>query len=428
MTQSDLELLERVNPVFNTAKTTLYQLAMIGNRDAEELASKLGLTYDQTQNSESVAVEQDAMLQAGLIMMETRYRSMLEMALASGCPVVVDLPCGYTPRALECARLGKMFVGLDLPAAIAEAEPAIRSMLQPEEQDLVHFGGVDATNYASMKEAFDKIDGAVCITTEGLLMYFTESEVAAFVDNIKRILDEHGGCWITADPECVLQYVMNMRAMVGDDIGKVLMRDKAKMEDKSDIKMDANSLRISAGPQAREGMQKAISFLAARGLKVDRIPVADYMPELNSLNMVSAGQAEQIRQAMKQCCYWKMTSTGAASQVHEETDEFSVTALVDGDDLRMKLTGRVDTLTAPKVLHTYETLAEEHSFKSIFVDCKEMEYISSAGLRVWLIMHKACSDGMTLADINDLVADILEQTGYDQFLRIIRTEDDAVDA
>ena len=40
-------------------------------------------------------------------------------------------------------------------------------------------------------------------------------------------------------------------------------------------------------------------------------------------------------------------------------------------------------------------------------------YISSAGLRVLLIMHKACTGGVSLYDANEIVREILEQTGFD---------------
>ena len=43
------DLLERINPVFNTAKMTLFQLSAAGDRDAAELVKKLGLTMKSTQ-------------------------------------------------------------------------------------------------------------------------------------------------------------------------------------------------------------------------------------------------------------------------------------------------------------------------------------------------------------------------------------------
>lgn len=42
-------------------------------------------------------------------------------------------------------------------------------------------------------------------------------------------------------------------------------------------------------------------------------------------------------------------------------------------------------------------------------------YISSAGLRVLLIMYKACTGGLSLYGENDVVGEILEQTGFDSF-------------
>ena len=47
------------------------------------------------------------------------------------------------------------------------------------------------------------------------------------------------------------------------------------------------------------------------------------------------------------------------------------------------------------------------------VDCSRLEYISSAGLRVLLIMHKACTGGVSLHGENESVREILEQTGFD---------------
>lgn len=41
----NLNLLEQVNPVFNTAKMTVFQLASIGDKDAAEIVEKLNLTF-----------------------------------------------------------------------------------------------------------------------------------------------------------------------------------------------------------------------------------------------------------------------------------------------------------------------------------------------------------------------------------------------
>ena len=167
--------------------------------------------------------------------MEIRYVTNGKLAKESGF-TEVDLPCGFTPRALEFAKSGKKFVGMDLPATINEIEPAVMSLLNEDQKKLVNFEGVDATNYQSLKSAFDKIEGNVCITTEGLLMYLTDSEMGAMCDNIKKILAEHGGYWITLDPEISLLYVLIVKAFYGARTREIMYRSKYRIQDKSDVK------------------------------------------------------------------------------------------------------------------------------------------------------------------------------------------------
>ena len=53
--KNNRELYERTNPVFNTAKMTLFQLAQQGNTHAAEISEKMGLTVD-TQKSRSFSM------------------------------------------------------------------------------------------------------------------------------------------------------------------------------------------------------------------------------------------------------------------------------------------------------------------------------------------------------------------------------------
>ena len=238
----DQDLLERTNPIFNTAKMTLFQLAATGHEDAEAVAKKLNLTQKDTQDSKTVKAD-EADLFINSIIMEVRYFTNGKLAKESGF-TEVDLPCGFTPRAIEFAKSGKKYVGMDLPATINEVEPAILSLLDEEQKKLVNFEGVDATNYQSLKSAFDKIDGKVCITTEGLLMYLTDSEMDAMCDNIKKILAEHGGYWITLDPEISLLYVLIVKAFYGERTREIMYQSKYRIEDKSDVETIQNTITL----------------------------------------------------------------------------------------------------------------------------------------------------------------------------------------
>ncbi len=71
------------------------------------------------------------------------------------------------------------------------------------------------------------------------------------------------------------------------------------------------------------------------------------------------------------------------------------------------------------LLALYEKIAGENTINEVMVDCENLDYISSAGLRVLLIMHKASEKGVTVKDINKTVKEILEQTGFDLTLSIM---------
>ena len=415
----DQTLLERVNPVFNTAKMTVYQLAATGNADAAEIAKKLNLSFEQTQNSKTAKASPEQMA-AGLIMMETRFRTIEVMAEKSGCNTVVDLPCGYTPRAKVFANKNIEYIGLDLPAAIAEAEPAVMSVIDDDKRSKVRFCGVDATNGVSLKNALKDVSGPVCITTEGLLMYFTDSETGMLCDNIHMILKEHGGCWLAADPESPLQYFLTAQPIAGDRFMEIMKNAHKTTQDKSDVAVGDNSLIIHPA-EAAESIKKAMMFLASHGLKAERVIVGENMPEIASMSKLSSEQAQAIKQNMQKIAYWKITAldnsvTVDTSDLKEKG--FEMKASVDSGALALELTGRVDTLTAPNMLALYERAKAEQSFTSVSIDCSKLDYISSAGLRVLLIMQKECPDGVKLKGVNSVVKEILEQSGFDSILDV----------
>ncbi len=416
----DQNLLERVNPVFNTAKMTVFQLASAGVKDAASVAEKLGLSFEATQNSATTTVSPEQMT-ANMILVETRWRTCAAIAEESGCKTIVDLPCGYTPRAKAISQKGIAYYGLDLPAAIAEAEPAVMSLIDEDKRSSVHFCGVDATNGESLKAALKDAEGPLCITTEGLLMYFTDSEVGALCDNIRMILKEHGGCWVTADTETGMQYIMTMQPIAGDRFMEIMMKSKTTAEDKSDVNVGSNSLNVSPQGDVAQNMKNAMTFLARHGLKAERMILAEHMPEINSLSYVTPEQAQAIKQNMQKCAYWKITVSDTGAEVDTadlRAEDFDMQASVTNDTLNLRLKGRVDTLTAPNMLALFERVAAEHKLSCVDIDCGELDYISSAGLRVLLIMKKECPDGVKLTGINQVVREILEQTGFDSVLDI----------
>ena len=414
----DNALLEAVNPVFHTAEMTLFQLAENGDADAAMLAKNMELTREATQDSANTTASPEQVL-GGTIMLESRYRTMASLAESSGY-TLVDLPCGYTPRSISFAKKGLLYYGLDLPVVIREVSEKIKAMVPPESRELIHYREVDATNYASLEHAMEDVSGEVCITTEGLLMYFTDSEAGALCDNIRCILEKKGGCWYVADPESALQYIITMRALVGDRFAEIMQNAKQQTKDKSDVEIGKNSLITSPADMAGT-TERAMAFLAGHGLAAERVIVGDHMPELDSLFRVSPKQAAAIREGMKRCAFWKITPSGSAPVVElpsSETKGFNISASIQDGTLSFALSGRLDTISAPNLLAFFNQTREAYPTEAVVIDCSHLDYVSSAGLRVLMIMRKACPGGVTLANPNEVVLEILEQTGFAAVLTI----------
>ncbi len=410
------DILEQTNPVFNTAKMTLFLLAGNGDADAAAISAHLGLTLEQTQNSENTTASQEQII-AGNLNMENRFKTMGVLSEQSGCPVHVDLPCGYTPRFLHDARAGRRYIGMDLPAVISEMKEVAESMLSEEEKKLVSFQAVDATNFATLDAALEGVEGPICITTEGLLMYFTDSETEVFLDNIRLLLEKHGGCWLTADPEITLAYIMALRAVCGERFMEVMNNARQQVLDKANLSVGGNKM-MALPPDVEGGIKRAMMLLAKHGMKAERMVIADYMPEMVTLRKIPE-QAEQYKAVMKQCANWKVTLLNPARKLDTSavtSKDFDASADLRDGMMTLCLKGRLDTMTAPDLLAFYEKNKE--NLQGVRVDCGALDYISSAGLRVLLMMHKGCSNGVTLQNVNALVTEILEQTGFDSILTV----------
>ena len=78
-------------------------------------------------------------------------------------------------------------------------------------------------------------------------------------------------------------------------------------------------------------------------------------------------------------------------------------------------TGDEDSENLRKVLGLYRGAESKGNITGICVDMKNLEYISSAGLRVLLIMRKALAgdSDFSLINMSDQVKEIIETTGFD---------------
>ena len=410
--ETDYALLARTNPVFLTAKTAVCLMAEAGIPYAADIVQKLGMEG----NGAIPGMTDPDMILGNAVVVETKYRTMCRLIEETGYQVNVDLPCGYTPKALYMKEKGLRFIGLDLPVVAQEVEPIIKSL--SNNCETIRFCGIDATNYESLETALRDTKGPICISTEGMMMYFTESEVSTVVSNVRRLLECHGGCWITPDPEFVLQFFLTFQSILGDDAIQRLIASGNTAKGQSDVASLTNSLILN--PADVSGSEKsAVDFLQKHGLTVEKVCLAEKMPELSIYKKLSEEQKNTFREAMRHCRYWVIRLDEKQGRTKTGDDRpFGMDYTVDGSVFRVSLKGRVDTLTAPELLKAWETEKDPHPISAVEVDCSALDYISSAGLRVLLIMQKSCEHGVTVKHINDTVKEILEQTGFDSILNL----------
>ncbi len=97
----------------------------------------------------------------------------------------------------------------------------------------------------------------------------------------------------------------------------------------------------------------------------------------------------------------------------------TITKTQNGSALSIALEGRLDTMTSPDLEAALKDALPQA--ESLNLDFSKLDYISSAGLRVLLSAHKAMAakGGMTIQNVNEIVGEVFEVTGFSDILTII---------
>lgn len=85
------------------------------------------------------------------------------------------------------------------------------------------------------------------------------------------------------------------------------------------------------------------------------------------------------------------------------------------------ISGRVDSITAPQLDTVIPEICPDGSKGSITVDCSDMEYISSAGLRSMIVLlkrSKSMGRELTLINLNPSIRTIFDMTGFTTIFNI----------
>ena len=91
---------------------------------------------------------------------------------------------------------------------------------------------------------------------------------------------------------------------------------------------------------------------------------------------------------------------------------------MNGSSVTVKVSGRLDTTTAPDLEAELKDLLATTT--DLTIDFSDLDYISSAGLRVLLATHKELlgKGKMTITGVNEIVHEVFEVTGFSDILNI----------
>jgi O-methyltransferase involved in polyketide biosynthesis len=131
---------------------------------------------------------------------EARFRAVSQVVAEKGATQVLELAAGLSPRGMDFARQGIVYVETDLAESMTRKREIVTAILGavPENLHLCTASAIDRSQLLECCSPF-AAGRPVAVTTEGLLRYLTFDEKALVARNVHEILKRYGGWWITPD-------------------------------------------------------------------------------------------------------------------------------------------------------------------------------------------------------------------------------------
>ena len=93
--------------------------------------------------------------------------------------------------------------------------------------------------------------------------------------------------------------------------------------------------------------------------------------------------------------------------------------VIKNDNIVILLKGRLDTTTSPQLDQKIKEIEIDKDL--VIIDFKELEYVSSAGLRVLLAIKKKIEGQgkkLEIHNVNEVINEVFNVTGFINFLNI----------
>lgn len=408
-------ILNQTNPVYNTAKLTLSILGSAGVPEAVVFADKLGFTeirkeFDVHEKANSELPQ--------AILQESRYEFLNRCVRKSNCKNVVDIACGFSPRGYALAKEGYNYLGLDLEASVGALNTIAKELQNENLPGSFRYEACDLTNPILFEKILDSIQGEVIIICEGLMPYLRYFEVKAVFEGIRSVLAKHGGKFYIADFMFTDIYIGVHISLLGKFKGmRALLKMARTTGKKSDIKWDDALIERNGSPKARE-LAKNI------GLDIEMVPYFTEDESLNVWKLLNEKKFNKVKKSLLKTEGWSMTANTSFKNNDTSANaeaRFEKQYKIEDDILKVKVIGRIDSTTSTEFLSSFNEAKDAAPYSKIQIDMSELQYISSAGLRVLMIMKKTLEEDKKISclGVQDIVKDIFATTGYYSIVEIL---------
>lgn len=280
-----------------TAPITLYWLSKAGVPEAVEYVKYIDA--ERILKPENIS-QYERVEKINKIYQEIRYTSLNDFIVSSNYKNVMDLGCGVSPRCLYMAKKGINYVGTDLKDVINVLNIYAPNFLADDLKKYVQFAVADAANKNEMLNAAKKLDGEICIIEEDLLMFLSRDQQKAMLENIRDILKEHGGCFVTSDFVAADIFMSGNETIYGEEDALILGAETQKLyENISEVLFDDTMFDTD---------EEAIKFIEDAGLKVEMRPIFQNTPNIRSIRDLSNRDIKSINEMMtRQKFLWVIT-------------------------------------------------------------------------------------------------------------------------
>lgn len=97
-----------------------------------------------------------------------------------------------------------------------------------------------------------------------------------------------------------------------------------------------------------------------------------------------------------------------------------IKTMIEADRLVLFLSGKIDSSNAAEFAAQIRSALSDHPDLPWLMDAGDLEYISSAGLRVLLRLKQETGNGMTIRNVSSQIYDTLSMTGFTEIMNVQR--------